>query len=251
MHLVCAFGGRLARHLAGERPGRCANRLQRRGESPRSPRTGVIVVNEQRAELRQAAACLYTLTPRQQTAQSSGERLTVTVSTAAGCAWTAVSQSSWISVESGANGSGNGTVSLMVTPNTGASRTGTVSIAGQPHTVSQSAAEGTPGAESFAGALGGAASVALYFPLAHAYADPYPARVHLRAVGYGGNRRRLPGGSASVERDVSGDGCEWTASSADGWLTSHQRSVREPRHGSVQFTAAPNRSTAARRALAR
>ena len=109
-----------------------------------APRTGVIVVNEQRAELRQAAACLYTLTPRQQTAQSSGERLTVTVSTAAGCAWTAVSQSSWISVESGANGSGNGTVSLLVTPNTGASRTGTVSIAGQPHTVSQAAAEGTP-----------------------------------------------------------------------------------------------------------
>jgi hypothetical protein len=181
-----------------------------------APRTGVIVVNEQRAELRQAAACLYTLTPRQQTAQSSGERLTVTVSTAAGCAWTAVSQSSWISVESGANGSGNGTVSLLVTPNTGASRTGTVSIAGQPHTVSQSAAEGTPPTPPMC-----------RFVLSSTAVTVAPA-----------------GGSASVSVTVS-DGCEWTASSADGWLTIVNGASGNGA-GSVQFTAAPNPSRAAR-----
>jgi Domain of unknown function (DUF5666)/Putative binding domain, N-terminal len=181
-----------------------------------APRTGVIVVNEQRAELRQAAACLYTLTPRQQTAQSSGERLTVTVSTAAGCAWTAVSQSSWISVESGANGSGNGTVSLLVTPNTGASRTGTVLIAGQPHTVSQSAAEGTPPTPPVC-----------TFVLSSTAVTVAPA-----------------GGSASVSVTVS-DGCEWTASSADGWLTIVNGASGNGA-GSVQFTAAPNPSRAAR-----
>ncbi len=184
-----------------------------------APRTGVIVVNEQRAELRQAAACLYTLTPRQQPAQSSGERLTVTVSTAAGCAWTAVSQSSWISVESGANGSGNGTVSLLVTPNTGASRTGTVSIAGQPHTVSQSAAEGTPTPTP--------TPPVCPFVLSSTAVTVAPA-----------------GGSASVSVTVS-DGCEWTASSADGWLTIVNGASGNGA-GSVQFTAAPNPSTAAR-----
>jgi len=190
-------------------------------------RTGVIVVNDQRAELRQAAACLYTLSPRQQTAQASGERLTVTVSTAAGCAWTAVSQSSWISVESGANGSGNGTVSLRVAPNTGAGRTGTVSIAGQPHTVSQSAADGTPPPN----------------PPGPEPPSPTPP-VCTFALSSKAVTVAPTGGSASVSVTVS-DGCEWTASSADEWLTIDNGASGNGA-GSVQFTAAPNPSSAAR-----
>jgi hypothetical protein len=190
-------------------------------------RTGVIVVNDQRAELRQAAACLYTLSPRQQTAQSSGERLTVTVSTAAGCAWTAVSQSSWISVESGASGSGNGSVSLRVAPNTGAGRTGTVSIAGQPHTVSQSAADGTPPPNPPGPTPPSPTPPVCTFALSSKAVTVAPA-----------------GGSASVSVTVS-DGCEWAASSADEWLTIVNGASGNGA-GSVQFTAAPNPSGAAR-----
>jgi hypothetical protein len=182
-------------------------------------RTGVVVVNDQRAELRQAAACLYTLAPRQQPAQSSGERLTVTVSAAASCAWTAVSQSSWISVESGANGSGNGTVSLLVTPNTGAGRTGTVLIAGQPHTVSQSGADGTPGPTPTP------PTCTIVLSSTAVTVDP-------------------AGGSASVSVTAS-DGCEWTASTTDEWLTI-VNGASGTGNGHVQFTAAPNPSSVAR-----
>jgi len=190
-------------------------------------RTGVIVVNDHRAELKQAAACLYTLTPRQQTAQSTGERLTVTVSTAAGCAWTAVSQSSWISVESGGNGSGNGTVSLRVAPNPGVGRTGTVSIAGQSHTVSQSAADGTPPPNPPGPTPPSPTPPVCTFALSSTAVTVAPA-----------------GGSASVGVTVS-DGCEWTASSADEWLTIVNGASRNGA-GNVQFTAAPNPSGAAR-----
>ena len=55
----------------------------------------------------------------------------MTVSTASGCAWTTTSNASWISITSGASGSGNGAVSFSVTANTGAARTGTLTIAGR------------------------------------------------------------------------------------------------------------------------
>ena len=60
------------------------------------------------------------------------------VSTTSGCTWTATSNASWITVTSGASGSGNGNVRFNVAPNTGStSRTGTLTIAGQTFTVSQ------------------------------------------------------------------------------------------------------------------
>jgi hypothetical protein len=65
------------------------------------------------------------------------------VTTAAGCAWTAASNASWLTVTSGASGSGNGTVSYSVAVNTSTSaRNGTLTVAGQPVTVSQ--AGGSP-----------------------------------------------------------------------------------------------------------
>ena len=66
-----------------------------------------------------------------------GRRLySVSVTGTTGCTWTAVSNSSWITVSAGASGSGNGSVSLSVASNTStSSRTGTVTIAGQTYTV--------------------------------------------------------------------------------------------------------------------
>jgi hypothetical protein len=65
------------------------------------------------------------------------------VSAGSGCGWTAVSNASFIIIASGTSGAGNGTVTLNVTPNTGAARTGTVTIAGQTVTISQAAAAAT------------------------------------------------------------------------------------------------------------
>jgi hypothetical protein len=61
------------------------------------------------------------------------------VSTTSTCSWTAASNSSWISVTSGAAGTGSGTVAFSYVANTGGSRTGTVTIGGRAFTVTQAA----------------------------------------------------------------------------------------------------------------
>lgn len=101
-------------------------------------RRGTIVVNERRVELMQRPACVFTLTPAHIEASASRQRLTVTLSGPAGCTWSAVSRVGWIEVESGASGSGPGTVTLEVTANRAAAgRTGDVVIAGLTFTVRQ------------------------------------------------------------------------------------------------------------------
>ena len=80
----------------------------------------------------------------------TGGRGGVSVSTSAGCPWTAASQAAWIAVESGWTGAGSGTVTYSVAPNLGsASRTGTLVIGGQTFTVSESVAAAGTEAVSF------------------------------------------------------------------------------------------------------
>ena len=83
--------------------------------------------------------CSYAITPqtKQFSAQDgSGE---VAVSTQNGCSWTAQSNVNWIAIALGNSGSGPGAVKYLVSSNSGvASRTGTLTIAGQEFTVSQS-----------------------------------------------------------------------------------------------------------------
>ena len=67
---------------------------------------------------------------------ATGQTVTVTAASTT-CTWTAVSNSSWITVTGGATGTGSGTVTYSVADNTGAARTGTITIGGQIFTVSQ------------------------------------------------------------------------------------------------------------------
>ena len=64
----------------------------------------------------------------------------VNVTAPAGCAWTATSTASWITITGGAAGSGAGTVSYSVAPYTGRprKRSGTMTIAGRTFTIRQS-----------------------------------------------------------------------------------------------------------------
>jgi Domain of unknown function (DUF5666)/Putative binding domain, N-terminal len=115
-----------------------------------------------------------------------------------------------------------------------------VSIAGQPHTVSQSAAEGTPAPNPPAPEPP---------PPTPEPPTPTPTPTPMPPVctfvlSSTAVTVAPAGGSASVGVTVS-DGCEWTASSADPWLTIVNGSSGNGA-GSVQFTAAPNPSTAAR-----
>jgi glucose/arabinose dehydrogenase len=71
---------------------------------------------------------------------NTGGTGSVTVTTAAGCNWTATSGETWITVTDGASGSGPGAVTYSVAPYSGrqGTRNGRVTIAGQVFTVKQS-----------------------------------------------------------------------------------------------------------------
>ncbi|MGP8154892.1 MAG: BACON domain-containing protein [Smithella sp.] len=89
------------------------------------------------------SSCVYGINPQSASytnAASSGN--TINVLAGSTCAWTAVSNNSWITITSGASGTGNGTVTYNVSANTGIAQTGTMTIAGQTFTVTQ--ANGCP-----------------------------------------------------------------------------------------------------------
>jgi hypothetical protein len=83
-------------------------------------------------------ACTYSISPTSSTVGAAASSGSVAVSSGGGCAWTASSGAGWITITSGASGSGNGAVGYSVAANTGSSsRTGTLSIAGNTYTVTQ------------------------------------------------------------------------------------------------------------------
>jgi hypothetical protein len=86
-------------------------------------------------------SCSYTVSPTSATSSALGGSASVIVTAPAGCSWIAVSNAAWITVASGASGTGGGTVGYTVGPNpTATARTGTLTIAGQTFTVTQEAA---------------------------------------------------------------------------------------------------------------
>jgi Zn-dependent metalloprotease len=87
-------------------------------------------------------ACSFSINPTSASFAAAGGSASVTVTTQAGCNWTAVSNNSFITVTSGASGTGSGTVSYSVAANTSTARSGSLTIAGLTHSVSQAAAGG-------------------------------------------------------------------------------------------------------------
>ncbi len=82
--------------------------------------------------------CAYSISPTSlNIGASGGAGNSIAVTTQSGCAYTAVSNNSFINITSGASGTGNGTVIFTVAVNSGAVRTGTISVAGQIFTVNQ------------------------------------------------------------------------------------------------------------------
>jgi hypothetical protein len=84
-------------------------------------------------------ACSYTIDPTSYNTSASGGQVTVTVSTAGGCAWSTTGLPDWITVTNG-SGSGSGAATVIVGTNAGPSRNATIQIAGRPFTVTQEAA---------------------------------------------------------------------------------------------------------------
>lgn len=126
--------------IAGKREG-----LGKTVDVPRVPsaRTGISPTHAKqraapsRVQTAPAPTCTYTINRSSVSISGLGGSRLVKVSTAKGCAWTATTSASWISVTSGESGSGDGTVAFSVAANTGAARSGTLTIAGHSFTVLQ------------------------------------------------------------------------------------------------------------------
>ena len=135
-----------------------------------SPRTGTITIGSQTFSVNQAAAaCTYALAPTSQSVVASGGTGSTAVTAPTGCAWTGVSNhTSWLTVTSGASGSGTGTVAFSASANpTTSARTGTITIGSQTFSVNQAAAACTyalaPTSQSVV-ASGGTGSTAVTAP---------------------------------------------------------------------------------------
>lgn len=105
-----------------------------------SSRSGTMAIAGQTFTVSQSAPpanCSISLSPRSATMGQQGGAGSVTVTTQPGCAWTAVSNASWIVVTGGSTGSGTGAVTYTVAASTGKPRTGTVAIAGKSFQVKQ------------------------------------------------------------------------------------------------------------------
>lgn len=91
-----------------------------------------------------AQQCSYTISPARSVFEAAGGTGSVNVMTTSACAWTATSNAAWVTINTGATGTGNGTVTFTVAANTAATvRTGTLTIAGRTFTVEQGAQGGS------------------------------------------------------------------------------------------------------------
>jgi len=178
-------------------------------------RTGNVVIAGQRSMITQSAvatSCSYTIAPTSQNVAATGGTGTpVMVTTTSACRWTASSNASWITITSGATGTGNASVGFTVAANTGAARTGTLTIATRAFTVNQAAAGAPP---------------------------PPPPPSCSYSISPGTTKIGRPGGAGAITVSAS-SGCTWTASSNDSWITV-TTGASGSGNGSVTFLVAPN-----------
>ncbi len=84
--------------------------------------------------------CVYSISPSSlNIGAAGGTGNTIAVTTQVGCAYTAVSNNAFITITGGSSGNGNGTVIFAVAANSGAARSGTITVAGRTFTVNQTA----------------------------------------------------------------------------------------------------------------
>ncbi len=83
-------------------------------------------------------ACSFSLSSPRQAFSAAGGAGTINVTANGNCGWNAQSNTSWITIEQGASGTGSGTIIYLVARNTTKrSRTGTIAVGDQLFTVTQ------------------------------------------------------------------------------------------------------------------
>jgi len=174
------------------------------------PRSGGVTVGSATFVINQAsgvANCTYSLTSSSVAVPAGGSSGSVTVTAGQDCVWTASSTVTWIAVTGGTPATGNGLVSYSVQPNTGAARSGTISIAGKTFTVNQ------------------------------AVACTYQLNPSSTVIAGGGSSESLG--------VVAPAGCAWTATTGESWIT-FPGATTGSGNGSVSFTVAANSWTGSR-----
>ena len=174
-------------------------------------RTGTITIANQTFTVTQGgASCTYSISPASQTFGSSGGSGSVNVTSPAGCSYTPTSNASWITILTGASRRlGNGAVNYSVAAYSGTTpRSGTMTLADQVFTVTQSGASCTysitPTSNTF-GASGGSGNVTV----------------------------------------TAGSGCAWTAKSNADWITITTGSTGSG-NGTAAYSVTANQSTSSR-----
>lgn len=105
-----------------------------------STRTGTLTIAGITFTVSQAASasCSYSVSLSPVKSGRNGVTGSIAVTTSAGCHWTAVSNTSWITITSGSSGTGNGTAFYQATSNTtSSSRAGTMTVAGYTITLTE------------------------------------------------------------------------------------------------------------------
>lgn len=85
------------------------------------------------------ADCVSSISPTSGSFPASGGTGSFNVTAPAGCNWTSTSNAGFITVTSGASGSGNGSVAFSVATNTGASRSGSIVVGTRSFNITQAA----------------------------------------------------------------------------------------------------------------
>jgi len=173
-------------------------------------RTGTITIGSATFSVTQGAACSFTLGPTFASVRSAGDVGTITVTaTNSACARNVVSDASWLTISSGASGTGNGTVGWTAAVNpTAERRTGNITIGNTVFSVTQE---------------GGTCNYQIS-----------PTSTTVLSIG----------GSGTFNLVTN---CTWQAVSTAEWLTMSS-SASGTGNGSVSWVAAPNVLTQARSA---
>jgi len=146
-----------------------------------SARAGTVHAASETFTVQQAAPCTYSIKPTSYNADRGPETITINVTAGTGCTWSTKTDATWVTVDAGSTGSGNGIVRLVVQANSAAERSTVVTIAGERFTLHQEAA----------------------------------CSYRLKPAEYHAGRR-----ADDVDIDVITDaGCAWTASSSVKWVT--------------------------------
>ena len=104
-----------------------------------APRAGTLTIAGQTVSVSQeAGSCTYSVTPTSFTVGPISGTRTLSMIAGTQCSWSSTTQATWISVKSGASGSGVGAITFDFEANPSTtSRTGVLTIGGQSVTVTQ------------------------------------------------------------------------------------------------------------------